>query len=93
MSNPSFEVLSNIPITKRTGNFGTGREAQYPLASLEVGQTLFVAVEDPKKQRARASYLAAQAKKLGLTVVTRTGIEYNGKVGVGLWRLADATAA
>ena len=87
MSN--FVILDNVPVTKRTGGFGGGRGSSYPVADLRVGQSLFLPVEDPKKQRMRAAYLANLAKKAGFKFATRTNQELQGQVGVAIWRLAD----
>lgn len=88
-----FKIMKGVPVTKRTGGFGSGREATYPIASMQVGDLLFVAVEKDK-QRARASYLASVAKKLGFKFVTRTNVQdETGTEGVGLWRLPDDAGA
>lgn len=84
-----FKILNDVPVTKRTGGFGSGRDAVYPVADLLPGQMLFVAVEGKVKQRARAGYLGSVAKGLGFNYVTRTNIQDDtGAEGIGLWRLA-----
>lgn len=89
-----FKILKGIPVTKRTGGFGQGREAVYPVASMQPGDCLFVAVEGKSKQRARASYLAKVAKDNGFKYVTRTNVQDDtGAEGVGLWRLPDEAPA
>jgi TusA-related sulfurtransferase len=72
-----FTIESNVPIPANVKEVRT----KYPLEQLKPGESFYVKLEDPKKNKNLRSSMAVRAKKLGITIVT-----YADESGVRVWR-------
>jgi hypothetical protein len=75
----SYKIDKSVPMP---ANVQTTRE-KYPLAELEVGDSFFVALTDPKQVKNLRSSMAVRAKKLEIKIAA-----FADDTGVRVWRTA-----